>query len=168
MVVPKSMVKKAHRTIKKVTEDIESLSFNTAISSLMMLSNDISHWSGACNGDDLSDVTLRIIVEQFVLLLSPFAPHIAEELWQKLGNSNIAYAPWPVFDPKLIEDAQIEIPVMVNGKVKAKIHVAAETTPAEAEAMAMADEKVAAALCGKTITQKRYVPKKIFTIAFQE
>jgi leucyl-tRNA synthetase len=145
-----------HRTVKKVTEDIESLAFNTAISALMIFSNELAKEA----------VKPKALMEKFTLLLSPFAPHLAEELWSMLGHKqSLTYEPWPSYDPKFIEDDVIEIPVMVNGKVKSKIQIAADSTEEAVEADVMKNEKILEAIQGKKITQKKYVPKKIFTIA---
>ena len=145
-----------HRTIQKVTNDIEGLQFNTAISSLMVLSNELAK-EGKKN---------RQAMSQFLLLLSPLAPHLAEELWRRMGHKqSIAYEKWPDYSPDLIEDEVMEIPVMINGKVRAKIQVALDWDEAAVEKEAMKDAKVLLALEGKTITQKKYVPKKIFTLA---
>ena len=148
-----------HRSVKKVTEDIEVLAFNTAISSLMVFSNELAKES----------VKPKTVMEKFALLLSPFAPHMAEELWAALGHKqSLAYEPWPAYDPKFIEDDVIEIPIMVNGKVRSKITIAADSAEATVEALVMKDPKISEALSGKKITQKKYVPKKIFTIATAE
>ncbi|HTL69753.1 MAG TPA: class I tRNA ligase family protein, partial [Candidatus Eisenbacteria bacterium] len=105
-------------------------------------------------------------MEAFLLLLSPFAPHLAEELWSRMGHAkSLAHEPWPAFDPSKTEDEFIEIPVMVNGKVKSKLRIPAALGEAEVERQAMADEKVLPFLKDKKILQKKYVPKKIFTIA---
>ncbi|MGH7198133.1 MAG: leucine--tRNA ligase [Candidatus Omnitrophota bacterium] len=145
-----------HKTIKKVTEDIERLDLNTAISALMIFSNELAK----------EETKPRKVMESFALLLSPFAPHLAEELWQMLGHKqSLAYEKWPAYDAALIQEETIEIPIMVNGKVKSRIQVPAEWGEGEVEKEAMKDEKVRAALAGKKITQKKYVPKKIFTIA---
>ncbi len=145
-----------HRTIKKVSEDLDALAFNTAISSLMIFSNELAKES----------VKPKAVMKDFLLLLSPFAPHLAEELWEKLGEKqSLAYHPWPSYNPALIEDDVVEIPIMINGKVKSKLKVSADWTESKVEAEAMKDEKISSALAGKTVTQKKYVPKKIFTIA---
>ena len=145
-----------HRTIKKVTEDIESLSFNTAISALMIFSNELAK----------EEVRPRSVMRDFALILSPFAPHLAEELWGMLGNpKSLAYQAWPAYDPAFIEEDTLEIPIMVNGKVKSKITIPAAMVEEEVEKLVLKDEKVAAAIAGKAISQKRYVPKKIYTLA---
>jgi len=145
-----------HRTVKKVTEDIEGLAFNTAISSLMILSNELAK----------EPVKPKKVMETFVLLLSPLAPHMAEELWGRLGHPrSLAYEPWPQADPKFLADDVIEIPIMVNGKIRSKIRVSADALEPAVEALVMKDEKVLSAIAGKSITQKKYVPKKIYTLA---
>src|SRR5262249_25466546 len=121
-------LKLLHKTIKKVTEDTEGLRFNTAISAMMVFSNHLT------KEDPVRPVK---VLEPFVLLLAPYAPHIAEELWQVLGHqTSLAYEPWPAFDPALVRDDEIEIPVQINGKLKAKLMV-----PTDADAAAL--EKIA-------------------------
>ena len=155
-VIPDAINKLLHRTVKKVTEDIETLSLNTAISSLMIFSNELAK----------EPVKPVAVMERFLLLLSPFAPHLAEELWQKLGHGeSLAKEAWPDFDISKIEDDEIEIAVMVNGKVKSRLKVPATASETAVEALVMKDAKSAAALEGKKILQKKYVPKKIFTVA---
>ena len=105
-------------------------------------------------------------METFLLLLSPFAPHLTEELWQKMGHSkSISGHEWPIYDPTLVAEEVLEIPVMVNGKVKSRITVTAGAAEEAVEKEAMKDAKVLSALEGKKILQKKYVPGKIFTLA---
>ncbi|OIO39283.1 MAG: leucine--tRNA ligase [Candidatus Omnitrophica bacterium CG1_02_49_16] len=145
-----------HRTVKKVTEDIDTLQFNTAISALMIFSNDLAK----------ETVKSRTVMENLLLLLAPFAPHLAEELWARMGHKEaLAYHPWPAFDSQYLQDDVIEIPIMINGKIKSRINIPAGQSEAEVEMAVMKDEKVLVALAGKKITQKKYVPKKIYTIA---
>lgn len=137
-----------HQTIKKVTEDIERLGFNTAISQLMIMANHLMKLSERP----------RQVVETFVLLLSPFAPHIAEELWQRLGHKDsLAYEPWPTYDPELARERQIEIAVQICGKIKDRIVVPADAEDQTIQQMALSSEKVLAALAGKQ-------PKKIILV----
>ncbi len=144
-----------HRTIQKVTDDTAKLSFNTAISAMMEF----------CNYFTKLDVRPRAVLEPFVLLLAPYAPHIAEELWAALGHTTtLAYEPWPRFDPELTKVDSIEVPVQVNGKLKAKLTVAAEIDDAELEATALANAKVIEALAGKTPKKVIVVPKKMVSI----
>ncbi len=154
--IPENLDKLIHRTAKKVTEDIESLAFNTAISSLMVCASELAK----------APVKPVTIMERFLLLLSPFAPHLAEELWEKLGHENsLTGVEWPDFDISKIEDDQIEIAILVNGKVRSRITIPADATESAVEAQALKDPKTAEALLGKKILQKKYVPKKIFTLA---
>jgi leucyl-tRNA synthetase len=141
-----------HKTIKAVTHDLETLGFNTAISRMMEFMNEVTNWN----------VRPMSILKPFVLLLSPFAPHLAEELWQLLGGqTSLAYEPWPTFDPKLVEDAVIEVPVQINGKLKAKITVAAKADQATVEAAARREDVVIAQLDGKTVVKVVYVPGRM-------
>ena len=141
-----------HKTIKAVTYDIETLGCNTAISRLMEFMNEVTNWS----------VRPVSILKPFVLLLSPLAPHLAEELWQLLGGTaSLAYEPWPTFDPKLVEDAVIDVPVQINGKLRAKITVDAKADQATIEAAARREESVVSQLEGKTVVKVVYVPGRM-------
>ena len=141
-----------HKTIKAVTYDIETLGCNTAISRLMEFTNEVTNWN----------VRPVSILKPFVLLLSPLAPHLAEELWQLLGGTTtLAYQPWPAFDPKLVEDSVIDVPVQINGKLRAKITVAAKADQATIEAAARREESVVSQLEGKTVMKVVYVPGRM-------
>ncbi len=148
-----SLEKSFHKTIQKVTNDIEEMKFNTAIAALMALLNEITA-AGQITRKGLSD---------FVLLLSPFAPHLAEELWQISGHEGdiTATAKWPVFDPaKTVEDS-IEIPVQINGKLRCVIALPVDADQAEIERLVEENEKIAAQIDGKTIVKKIYVKNKL-------
>jgi leucyl-tRNA synthetase len=141
-----------HQTIAKVTEDIEAMRFNTAISSLIELTNAAYKWPSMP----------RSIAEPYVLLLSPLAPHLAEELWQRLGhNESLAYHAWPAADPALLKAEVLEIPVQVNGKVRGKISVPAEAQEAEVIAIAKADSNVGKHLAGQSVKRAIYVRGRI-------
>ena len=141
-----------HQTIAKVTEDIESLRFNTAISALMELVNAAYKWPSVP----------RAIAEPFVLLLAPLAPHVAEELWQRLGHAeSLAYAAWPVADPAYLRADVLEIPVQVNGKVRGRIQVPAEAGETEVIDIARADQNVGRHLAGQTVQRAIYVRGRI-------
>lgn len=144
-----------HRTIKKVTEDIEGLKMNTAIAALMSLLNDIQG-SGSIN---------RAEFKTYLILLNPFAPHMTEELWQQAGfEGMLNEAEWPKYDEAKCADSTVEIAVQVNGKIKARISVAADISAPDAIAAARADGAVAAAIDGKNIIKELYVPKKLVNI----
>jgi leucyl-tRNA synthetase len=141
-----------HRTIKAVTDDIEKLSFNTAISRMMEFTNEMT----AC------DVRPKSVLEPFVLILSPFAPHISEELWALLGHGKtLAYEPWPTFDEAKLAEAEVEIPVQVNGKVRAKVKVATGADAATLQRVAEADETVRQQLGGKQVVKVVVVPGRM-------
>ena len=141
-----------HRTIKAVTKDIESLSFNTAIARMMEFTNFF-----------LREMQRpRTAMEQFVLLLAPMAPHIAEELWSVLGHrESLAYAPWPDYDESLIKEETIEVPIQVNGKLRGKVLLPAEADNAAIEAAARADQRVAEWLADKTVLKTIIVPGRL-------
>lgn len=158
-------LKALHACIKKVTEDLEGLRFNTAISAMMVFVNEALGWNQRPSA----------ILADFLILLQPFAPHLAEELWGKIcqqpGNPGrntklaLAYQPWPVFDPAHLIESQIEIPVQVNGKLRDKLLVPADITSEELEQAALKSEKVKPFLEGKTIKKVIVVPRKLVNIA---
>ena len=141
-----------HRTIKAVSNDIEGLQFNTAISRLMEFVNFFTK----------EQQRPRSIMSQFALLLSPLAPHLGEELWRLLGNDNtLAYEAWPEYQESLTVDASVEIPVQIMGKLRSKIMVARGTSKDDLLALAKADPKITELLAGKTILQEIAVPDRM-------
>ncbi len=155
-----AQLKALHACIKKVTEDLDGLRFNTAISALMVFINEAMTW----------DAKPVAVLRDFLILLQPFAPHIAEELWSKLHSalrtphSALSYAPWPKFDPALLVEDTLEIPVQVNGKLRDVIRVPANASQADLEAAARASEKAKPFLEGKTIRKVIVLPKKLVNI----
>ena len=144
-----------HRTIKKVTEDIEGLKMNTAIAALMSLLNDIQSQGGINRAE----------FKTYLILLNPFAPHITEELWQQAGfKGMLNEAEWPAYDESKCADSTVEIAVQVNGRIKARINVAADITAAAAIAAAKRESAVAELTEGKSIVKELYVPKKLVNI----
>ncbi|HCD31914.1 MAG TPA: leucine--tRNA ligase, partial [Phycisphaerales bacterium] len=140
---PEAIRKLLHKTIKRVTDDMERMSYNTAIAALIELNNELVKQSGKLS---------REVAESFVLLLSPIAPHMAEELWQRLGHEeSLARAAWPKYDEALLVENEIELPVQVNGKVRGKVTVPADADDDTMGELAQAEEKVAAFLEGKTV-----------------
>lgn len=147
-----------HKTIKKVSEDIESFKFNTAISSMMILLN---QWQAIGGGD-------ARFVGTFLKLLSPFAPHLAEELWSVIGHkSSIALEEWPSYDPALVKDEIVKIIVQVNGKLRDHLTVAAGTGEEELKAQALACAKVAPHMQGKTIVRVVTVQDRLVNIVME-
>ena len=144
-----------HRSIKKVTEDYENLRFNTAISQMMIFVNE------AYKADSLP----RQALADFLQLLSPIAPHIAEELWARLGHSeSITYAAWPAFEESWTVDQEVEIVVQVNGKIIERLSIAADTAEAEMENLAKSNAKVQEAIAGKTVRKTVVVKGKLVNI----
>ncbi|RPF57672.1 leucine--tRNA ligase [Abyssicoccus albus] len=150
-----SLEKVYHQTVQKVTEDIDKLGFNTAISQLMVFVNE-------CYKQDVIPVEYAT---GFIKLLSPFAPHIGEEIYNVIGHEeSIAYASWPTYDEsKLVED-HVEIVVQIKGKVKAKLNIPQDASKDEMEQLALADEKVKEAIGDKEIIKVIAVPKKLVNI----
>ncbi|MCL5279580.1 MAG: leucine--tRNA ligase [Planctomycetes bacterium] len=137
-----------HQTIHKVGSDIETFGFNTAISAMMIFVNHLAK----------QEVRPRSVVESFILLLAPFAPHIAEELWQRLGHpESLAYQCWPRYEKEIAREKQIELPVQINGKLRDRILVPVDLEEEQVKARALASGKIVAALAGKT-------PKKVIVV----
>lgn len=144
-----------NETVKKVTEDFESMHFNVAISQLMVFINDAYK----------ADTFPREYAEGFVKLLAPIAPHMMEELWAMLGHDDsISYVDWPTFDPAALIANEVEVIFQVNGKLKAKVTVAKDTPKEELEAMAKANEKVAEFIADKTVRKVIAIPNKLVNI----
>jgi leucyl-tRNA synthetase len=139
-----------HQTIKKVTEDIEQLRFNTAISQMMVFTNEMTK----------AEQRPRSLIEPFVLLLSPFAPHLSEELWALLGHTpSVSQQPWPLFDPALTISDRLTIPIQVNGRLRAKIEVGTDVMREQVENLARTE--AAEWLQGKEPKKVVYVEKKL-------
>jgi len=155
-----AQLKTLHACIKKVTEDLDGLRFNTAISAMMVFVNDAITW----------ETKPISVLRDFLILLQPFAPHIAEELWAKLStinsqpSTNLAYATWPKFDTALLVESEIEIPVQVNGKLRDVIKVSVNVTPADLETAAKNSEKVKPFIEGKTIKKIVVVPRRMVNL----
>ena len=145
-----------NRTIKKVGEDIEGLKHNTAIAAMMSLLNELEAAGGATRAE----------LEVLVQLANPFAPHLTEEVWERMGHSDqLAYHPWPTYDEAKCVESTVEIAVQVNGKLRARLKVAADIAKEDAIAAAKAEPAVAAALEGKTVVKEIFVPGKLVNLA---
>jgi leucyl-tRNA synthetase len=155
-----AQLKASHACIKKVTEDLDGMRFNTAISAMMVFINEANTWQAKP----------LPVMKTFLQLLAPFAPHLAEELWARLHSTfgqsatSLPYAEWPKFDPTLLVESEIEIPVSVNGKMRDVIKVAVDADHATLEAAAKASAKVQEFLAGKTIKKVIVVPKKMVNL----
>jgi leucyl-tRNA synthetase len=162
----KEQLKTLHACIKKVTEDLDGMRFNTAISAMMVFVNESMTW----------EVKPASVLRTFLQLLAPFAPHLAEELWEKLNGErstmqvqspdkpSLTYTPWPAYDPALLVEETLEIPVQIDGKLRDVIRVRADATNAELEAAAKAAGKVQPFLEGKAIRKVIVVPRKLVNL----
>jgi leucyl-tRNA synthetase len=182
----KRLRRKLHQTIAKITQDFEGRwHFNTSVAGIMELSNDSIEYSNASTelnnlvdligSADASMATGHVnlaviseIMENLTLLLAPFAPFLAAELWEKLGNKgNILRAPWPVSDPDLAKEDELEIPVQINGKLVTVVRVAADAAPKAIEAAALADGKVQSRASGKTVAKVIVIPGKLVNLVLK-
>lgn len=152
---PLELRKTLHKTIRKVTQDIERLRFNTAIAQMMTLVNEAYK----------EPVRHREVLETLALLLSPFAPHLGEELWARLGHApSICAQPWPGYDEALCVDDEVKVIVQVNGKVRADLMVAKDTPEADLEALALANERVIRFLEGRPVRKAIVVKNRLVNL----
>ena len=148
-------LKTLHKTIRKVTDDVENYSFNTTVSAFMICVNELSALK--CHK--------RAVLSDLAVILSPFAPHVAEELWEKLGNAiSVTQAAYPVFDAGYLTEDSFEYPISINGKVRIKMTFPAETLPADIEKAVLAEETVQKWLEGKPPKKVIVVPKRIVNV----
>ena len=156
----KAQQKVAHATIKKITNDIESFSFNTAISQMMIFVNAFTN----------AEIIPLSAMRTFLILLNPFAPHLSSELWEKLNakfrdeQGDITEQPWPNYDEQLLVEDEIEIVLQVNGKVRDRIRLSIDATDAELKTAVLASPKIQALIAGKTVRNVIVVPKKLVNI----
>jgi len=153
--VDPKLFKALHQTIKKVSEDTDTLNFNTAISQMMIFVNEVTAQAARP----------RALLEPFVLLLAPYAPHLAEELWEKLGHKqSLAYEPWPKYDEALLKESTVTVVIQVNGKLRDRIEVPGDISQAELEKLALANERVKEFLAGKQVKKVIVVPGKLVNV----
>lgn len=155
---------RTHLTIKRVTEDVEErFHFNTAISAIMELVNTLYQWER--KDDDLSRAVLREAIETILILLHPFAPHMTEELWERMGNQGFLLdRGWPICDEEALKREKVLIVVQVNGKVRSRIEVSADASEEEVKAVALSDKKVVGWIKDKEVKKVVYVPKRLISI----
>lgn len=155
----KALEKQLHRTIKKVTSDIEDMKFNTAIAAMMSFLNEVDK-IGSLSKDDY---------KALISLLNPFAPHITEELWEILdGEGFCSLAPWPEYDEEMCRDSHVEIAVQVNGKLRSRVTVAADADQDTALAAAKADDRIARELEGSTVVKEIYIKGKLINLVVKK
>jgi leucyl-tRNA synthetase len=156
----KAQQKVTHATTKKVTEDIESFSFNTAISQMMIF---VNAFTGA-------ETVPLISMRAFLVLLTPFAPHIASELWEKLSakftdaRGDITEQPWPTYDERLLVEDEVEVVLQINGKVRDRMKMSILATDEQMKTAALSNPKIQERIAGKTVRKVIVVPKKLVNI----
>lgn len=161
----KALARKTHQTIAKVTEDVSGFAFNTAVSALMELTNQIYDFVQAKNGLDYKCAVFSQAAESLIMLLAPIAPHLADELWEMLGNEGFTYnRAWPAYDPEVAREEVITIVIQVNGKVRDKVQAPAGTSSEELEKMARGNQRVNEALDGKAIKKVIVVPERLVNV----
>jgi leucyl-tRNA synthetase len=155
--------------IQKMTRDIEgNFQFNTAISAMMELSNELNSYINSIDENKWNLNLLREVAEDFVLMLSPFAPHIAEELWHEMGNENlIVESKWPEVDKEALKKDELNIIIQVNGKLRGQVEVPSNSTQEKIKEIVLKEEKVQKFIEGKTLIKTIYVPKKLVNIVVE-
>jgi leucyl-tRNA synthetase len=173
----RALRRKTHQTIARITEDFEGLHFNTSVAALMELSNALGDFSVAPERATTPELdAVREALEALVLMLAPFAPHIAEEMWEGLGHqgglllrrASADGGPWPRADEELARREELEIPVQVNGKLRGRIRATSETPEETLRAAALADEKVRGWVDGREIVKVIVVPQRLVNIVIRE
>jgi leucyl-tRNA synthetase len=153
---PEELLRLLHRTIAGVRDDMAGLRFNTAIAKITELNNELTRLDGP---------TPREIADQLVLLLAPLVPHVAEELWSRLGHTTtVTYETFPVARTELLGTDTVELPVQVNGKVRSRISVAVDASDADVEAAALADERIGAVIGGSEVRKVVVVPGRLVNL----
>jgi leucyl-tRNA synthetase len=160
------LLRKLHQTIAKISLDFEGRwHFNTCVAAIMELVNELQAADAQLAAGGVPAPVMRELLRSLVLLLAPFAPYLAAELWEELGEEgNVLRAPWPVSDPELAKEDELEIPVQINGKLVTVVRVSADAAPKAIEAVALADEKVQSRASGKKVVKVIVVPGKLVNL----
>jgi leucyl-tRNA synthetase len=163
--------RKTHQTIAKITSDFEHLHLNTSVAALMELFNQLSDFNADPAHASDSDVSVvREALESLVIMLAPFAPHVAEEMWEGLGHANglLSEVPrWPVADPELARRDELEIPIQVNGKLRSRVIAAPGVSEDELRQSALADERVQALIDGREVVKVIVVPERLVNVVIR-
>jgi leucyl-tRNA synthetase len=164
----RALRRKTHQTIARITEDFEELHFNTSVAALMELSNALGDFRVEPQDASASEVhAVREALESLVVMLAPFTPHAAEEMWEALGHTGgilSSEARWPRADEELARREELEIPVQVNGKLRSRINATPDTPEEELRASALADEKVQGFITGREVVKVIVVPQRLVNI----
>ena len=161
-----ALLRKLHQTVAKITQDFDGRwHFNTSISSIMKLVNEITANEAAMDAGEISPAAVAEVFRGLILLLAPFAPFFAAEMWEQIGGEGVVFrTAWPVVNVELAREDEIEIPVQVNGKLVTVVKVPAGSDEAAVKAAALADEKVKARIDGKTVVKVIVVPGKLVNL----
>ncbi|MDQ2925386.1 MAG: leucine--tRNA ligase [Acidobacteriota bacterium] len=162
----RTLLRVLHQTVAKITEDFSGRwHFNTCIAAIMILANEIGAREAAIDAGEISARTVAEVFRTLILLLAPFAPFMAAELWEQMGNDGVLFRqPWPEADVELARESEIEIPVQINGKLVTVVKVAADADDETIEAAALADEKITARIAGKTVVKVIAVKGKLVNL----
>jgi leucyl-tRNA synthetase len=164
----RALRRKTHQTIARVTDDFDKLDLNTNVAALMELSNALGEFNVDPAAASPADVfAAREAIEALVVMLAPFSPHVAEEMWESLGHEGglvQAVAVWPVADPELARKEELEIPVQVNGKLRSRVVVAPDITEADLRTIALADSKVQSFIDGHEVVKVIVVPQRLVNV----
>jgi leucyl-tRNA synthetase len=167
----RALRRKTHQTIARITSDFEELHFNTSVAALMELSNALGDFQAEPQTASTGDVyAVREALESLVLMLTPFAPHVAEELWESLGHAGgivAGEARWPRLDEELARKEELEIPVQVNGKLRSRIRATPDTPEDELREAALRDDKVQSFTSGHDIIKVIVVPQRLVNIVIR-
>jgi len=167
----RTLRRKTHQTIAKITSDFEQLHLNTSVAALMELFNQISEFNADPAKASSEDVfAVREALESLVIMLTPFAPHIAEEMWESLGHTGGLLKEgraWPVADPELAQRDELEIPIQVNGKLRSRVIAAPDVSEEELRASALADERVRSLTEGREVVKVIVVPRRLVNVVIR-
>jgi len=167
----RTLRRKTHQTIAKLTSDVGQLHLNTSVAALMELFNQIVDFNAdPVRASDADVFAMREALESLVIMLTPFAPHVAEELWEDLGHTDglLKESPrWPVADPELARREELEIPIQVNGKLRSRVIAAPDVSEEELRASALADERVQALIDGHEVVKVIVVPRRLVNVVIR-
>jgi leucyl-tRNA synthetase len=167
----RTLRRKTHQTIAKITSDFEQLHLNTSVAALMELFNQVSDFNADPAKASAADVfAVREALESLVIMLTPFAPHIAEEMWEGLGHQGglLKEVPrWPVADPELARREELEIPIQVNGKLRSRVIASPDVSEEDLRASALADERVRALIDGHEVVKVIIVPRRLVNVVIR-
>jgi len=164
----RALRRKTHQTIAKISSDFDQLHLNTSVAALMELFNQLSDFNADPHTASPADVfVVREALEALVVMLAPFSPHVAEEMWEALGHPGGLQADWPLADPELARREELEIPIQVNGKLRSKVITPPEISENELRAAALADEKVKALVDGHEIVKVIVVPRRLVNVVIR-